>query len=300
MCSTSRSDRMILSPTIMRAIVGVLALAAGGCFSKPGFNGPGSDGGDGPDADDSHAPHLRLISTAYAGSHEGNPVVRSSLGMTATTWEITAGGIADGDLLLFIANVDNGDNSNSIWRGLDTLGFSQLVQNFYNGGDGQTFIVDWKIAAGEPGKYTGTFGNGVSSAAATIMLLAVTGYDPARMTPIADSIYANEPGMTGTMPSTATSPGVTTTVADTLLVWATGSDWLSAVGGSNTFTAPTGFTSLMTLGDHGNPMFDWTSEQIAYHVQTQPGFTGQIQGTLTGTVAGTPWDVVLAIPPPPL
>ncbi len=138
----------------------------------------------------------------------------------------------------------------------------------------------------------------IHSAATTIALLAVTGYDRARQKPIADSVYAIELGTTGTMPSTATSPGVATTVLDTLVVWATGSDWLGTSGGSNTFTAPSGFTSLVTLGDHGNMMFDWTSEQIAYQVKAQPGMTGQIQGTLTGTGRGTPWDVVLAIPPP--
>jgi hypothetical protein len=284
----------------MRASVALLALVATGCFAKPGFSGSADDAnGDDDGGSTGHAPKLRLINTAYASSYDHPPVSRSTPGMTGTTWEIETNGIVDGDLVLFIANVDNG--SNGVWQGLDTQEFTQLVQLFYPGDDGQTFIVAWRIAGpSEPATYTGGFGQDIHSAATTIALLAVTGYDRGRERPIEDSMYAVEPGATGTRPSPSTSPGVTTTVPDTLLVWGTGSDWYSPSGGANTFTAPTGFTSLVTLGDRGNMMFDWTSEQIAYRVQATPGATGPIQGTLSGTVPGLPWNVVLAIPPPPL
>ncbi|CAN5922045.1 hypothetical protein BH11MYX3_BH11MYX3_45130 [soil metagenome] len=90
----------------MRASVALLAVVATGCFAKPGFGGAADDAS----ADDGHAPKLRLINTAYAASYDVQPAIRSSPGMSGTTWEISTSGIRDGDLVLFIANVDNGSN----------------------------------------------------------------------------------------------------------------------------------------------------------------------------------------------
>ncbi len=269
----------------MRVVVAGVVCLVGGCFAKPGFGN-----GQPP------TPDVRLISKAFANSFDHLPHLASSPGMTGTTWEISAAGVEPNDLLLLIGNVDNG--SDNVWGGLATLGFTQLVQQFYNGGDGQTFVAAWKIAtASEPATYSGTFGDGIASAAATIALVGITDYDDALTSPVTDSIAAVEPGFAGTMPSTATSPGVTTRASDSLLIWATGSDWLGSEGGSNTFDAPAGFTSLVTLGDRGNNQFDWSSEQIAYRVQPAAGASGEIHGTLTGTVPGTPWDMVLVVPP---
>jgi hypothetical protein len=274
----------------MRVVAVALACVATGCFSKPGFHDVA------PDAPNDSPPEARLISKAYANSYNAMPHLASSAGMTMMTWEISTGDTHPNELVVFLANVDNG--SDGVWLGLDTLGFTQLVQRFYNAGDGQTYVAAWKIAtASEPTKYSGTFGQDISSAAATITLIGVTGYDAARVSPIGDEVDSVEPGTTGTMPSTATSPGVTTIEPDSLLIWATGSDWLPPGGGSNTFVAPNGFTSLVTLGDRGNDQFDWTSQQVAYHVQSEVGSTGPISGVLNGTKKGTPWNVLLVVPP---
>ncbi len=109
----------------MRARVALIAVVATGCFAKPGFGGSADDANGDGGGDTGHAPKLRMINTAYASTYDLTPLLRSSPGMTGTTWEIATSGIQAGDLVLFIANVDNG--SNGVWQGLDTLGFTQLV-----------------------------------------------------------------------------------------------------------------------------------------------------------------------------
>src|SRR5205814_712170 len=146
-------------------------------------------------------------------------------------------GVTDGDLLLLIANVDNG--SASLWPNPMAPGFTQLVQTFF-GSDGQTYVVDWKIAAGEPATYTGTYQTGVGSSAAVIALIAVSNVNAAM--PI-NAFTSGNQGTTQSMPTVAPSAGVTTTVPNCAILYAAGSDWLSSPG-SNSFTLPAGYAFL--------------------------------------------------------
>ena len=261
----------------MRAAV-LIAILATGCLSKPGF------------AEDWAPPPVpRLISKAFAGDQNQGSQARSP-GMSHDGYEISTAGIEDGDLVLFIANVDNG--SDSVWPDPVAPGFTQLYQSYYYGGDGQTYVVDWKIADHEPMAYIGLYGTGRGSSAATIALIAVTGYHDAA--PINASAAANEPGQDGADPATATSDGVNTSVPNTTLIWAYGSDWIQALG-ENTFAPPAGFTELVAFGDHGGMSGDWTSQEISYRANPSSGPTGPISGSLAGMYKSTPWNVVIAI-----
>jgi hypothetical protein len=116
------------------------------------------------------APVPRHIANAYFTNWSG--ATFQSPGMMHGGFEIPTDGIVDGDLVLFIANIDNGGPT--VWPDPIAPGFQQLVQQFY-GADGQTYVVAWKIAGGEPATYSGTYGGGIMSASATISLVAVSG-----------------------------------------------------------------------------------------------------------------------------
>jgi hypothetical protein len=229
-------------------------------------------------------PTPRLISTAWF-SGTGN-----SAGMSHSGYSIATSGVADGDLLLLIANVDNG--SASLWPNPMAPGFTQLVQTFF-GSDGQTYVVDWKIASGEPATYTGTYQTGVGSSAAVMALIAVGNANAAM--PI-NTFATGNAGTTASMPTTASSPGVTTTVPNCTILYAAGSDWLSSPG-SNSFTLPAGYTSLMEGGDHGDNNWDWTSQMVGWKTQPAAGMSGTISGTLTSGINGIGWTVVIAVAP---
>jgi hypothetical protein len=253
------------------------------------------DGGTPPDAPPPDAtigpgspPVARLISTAFFSN------TNASAGMSHDGFSIPTNGVHDGDLMLFIASIDNG--SNTVFPNPIATGFHQLTQQFY-GHDGQTFVVQYKIADHEPVNYTGTYGSGLGSGASVLNLVAFTNFDPAQ--PINAIHVFHEPQTTADMtPVFGNSPGVTTTVDHCLLVYASGADWGGSPG-ENTFETPTGFTKLAEFGDHGDNSWDWTSQQIDTKVQDAAGATGPVTGSLTGTFNGTAWTVLLAIAPPP-
>lgn len=231
------------------------------------------------------APLPRFISSSYYSGGAAFPT-----GMTASGFAITTTGVVDGDLLLIIANVDNGGTT--VWPIPIAPGFNQLAQDYF-GSDGQTYVASWKIASGEPAIYTGNYGPGAGSSAAVITLIAVSGVSAAQ--PI-NAFVANHGSGAGTSPTVATSPGVTTTVPNCALVYAAGADWLSSPG-TNTFTVPSGYHSLAQLGDHGDNGWDWSSQMVAWGTQAAAGATGSISGTLGSTQTGIPWAVVFAIAP---
>jgi hypothetical protein len=235
------------------------------------------------------SPVARLISTSY----RANDSLKSPSGMSQTGYAINTTGVVDGDLLLIIANVDNG--SSSVWPTPMAPGFAQLAEVFF-GSDGQTYVVQWKIASSEPAQYTGSYGSGVGSSAAVIALIAVSNVNP--VTPINTFLNTNGPseGDGGQSPVIATTPGVTTTVPGCAIIYAAGADWLGG-GGSNSFTLPSGFTSLAQLGDHGDSNWEWTSEMVGWSVQPGAGPTGTIAGTLNSSVKGIPWTAVIAVAP---
>lgn len=245
-------------------------------------------------APDQGTPSLnaRVIANAYWTDYGGN-TYSSSGGMSKTGFEVPTTGVVNGDLLLFIANIDNG--SNSLWPVPIATGFTELTQHFF-GSDGQTFTVSWKIANNEPSKYTGTYGPGIASGSSTITLLAISGAHPTNPIDMFQETYGATSAQNPVIP---TSPGVTTTKTNTLLVFAAGADWLNQTG-SNTFVLPPGFTQLAAFGDHGNSQWDWTSQMIGTKPMPAAGATGTLSGELdAATINGYPWAVVVAIAPAP-
>ena len=234
-------------------------------------------------------PVARLIGNAYYSDHSGS-TFEFPAGMSKTSFEISTTGIVDGDLVVFIANIDNG--SGTIWPNPIAPGFTQLAQAFY-GGDGQSYVVAWKLAKSEPATYSGVYGSGVGSGSATITLIAVSGANQTE--PINAFLSEYDPG-TAVTPVPAVSTGVTTTVPNCLLLYAAGSDWMGSPG-TNTFTLPTGFTSLTTIADRGGAMWDWTSQMIGSAPKPATGATGAISGSMEGTFTGTAWTAVIAIAP---
>jgi len=259
------------------------------CFSEPARPHESSDAG--PDSGSGSgsggpAPQVRLISHAYYSSSS------ASSGMSGSGWTIPTTGVHDDDLLLFIANIDNG--SVDAWQ--LPAGFTSSANNFF-GSDGQTYVAGYKRAHGEASSYSASYGGtNIVSASAVIMLLAVTGYDPAQ--PVSSAI--DMPGAVGVHP-VPLAGDVTTVRANSLLVFAGGADWLSGTGANLTQTPPPGYTTIEAITDRGGSSVTWTSQLVAYKVQPTVGDTGQHTGSITPAPAidGMPWTIELVIPPPP-
>ncbi|HEX6836515.1 MAG TPA: hypothetical protein VF334_08070 [Polyangia bacterium] len=289
-----------------RATLCLAALALAGCFDFDALRQP-RDGGSGGDdlasaeADLASAPDLagadagpsaptpRLIAQAWFSDASGTTYA-STVGMKKTGFEIPTAGIVDGDLVLFIASIDNG--SNTVWPNPIAPGFTQIAQAFY-GSDGETFVAAYKIANGEPPKYTGTYGPGIGSGSSAIALIAVSGAN--KVMPI-DNSLASFSSAAGMSPVNGSSTGLVTTAAGCTLLLASGVDWLGAFG-SNTFTLPGGFTSLSQLGDHGTLAWDWTSQQVSWAIQANAGATGALDWSAMGSQNGQSWTVLIAVAP---
>jgi hypothetical protein len=294
-----------------RAWLLLSALALGGCFDFDALRQPRNSADGGADdlagvaevdlasaidlagsdlAGAAPTPTPRLIAQAWFSDATATTYA-STVGMKKTGFEVTTAGIVDGDLVLFIASIDNG--SNTVWPNPIAPGFTQIAQNFY-GSDGQTFVVAYKIASGEPPKYTGTYGSGIGSGSSTIALIAVSGASSAM--PIDNSLasFASTAGMN---PVNGGSSGFVTTAANCTLVLAGGADWLG-LGGSNAWVLPSGFKSLSQLGDHGTIEWDWTSQQVAWAPQPTAGATGALNWSATGSPQnGQSWTVLIAVAP---
>jgi len=271
----------------------IAAVLLQGCFFEPGrpsaspndsgVDGTGSGSGSGSGGP---APQVRLLTHAYYSS------TGYSSGMTASSWAIATTGVHDNDLLLFIANIDNG--SSDTW--VLPSNFTQTAQNFF-GTDGETYVAGYAIAHSEPPEYNGVYGGtNIHSASAVIMLLAVTGYDPSQ--PVFQSV--DMAGSVGVDPVPLASD-LMTNRANTLLVFAGGADWFNSAGAQVVSAPPTGYTTIQALTDEGGSHLTWTSLLTAYKVQPTAGDTGQHVGHLTSTPEddGIPWTVEFAIPPPP-
>jgi hypothetical protein len=281
----------------VRAVDAVaLALAAtcsAGCFIKPDRPGVSADAsGDGDAAPDGSgsgsgaAPVARKIADAYYSS------AGASNGMSQAGYSVPVGSIPDGDLLLFLANVDNGNNT--VW--MLPPGFTQLHQIYY-GNDGETFVAGWKIANNEPATYAESYGTGINSGAAVITILAVSGVDAAH--PIETSAYTIGSRQTQS-PASVTSSGVATTAANSLLVFAGGVDWEQPDPlATATFTEPVGFLPLEELSDGGGITFDWTTLVISSMAVADPGAAVPRTATIASNPVrtGIPWAVEIAIAP---
>jgi hypothetical protein len=289
-----------------RAILCLGALALAGCFNFDRLRQPLDAGNAAADdmataeADMANAdlassdaapatPTPRLVTQAWFTNYNG-PTYASTVGMSKTGFEVPTAGIVDGDLILFIGSIDNG--SNTVWPNPIAPGFTQIAQAFY-GADGQTFVVAYKIADGEPPKYTGTYGPGIGSGSSAIALIAVSG--ASHVMPINNSLasFSSDAAMT---PVNGGSAGLVTTAANCTLLLASGVDW-GGLSGTNTFTLPSGFTSLSQLGDHGSLAWDWTSQQVSWATQAAAGATGPIAWSANGSYNGQSWTVLVAVAP---
>ena len=276
----------------MRGIACAVVLT--GCISIPEFHG--NDDASNGSADAPIGPlAARFIANAYReGGNDG--VANGTLMMSKMGFGIMSAGVNEGDLVVFIANVDNG--AQGFWH--LPAGFNQGVQNVY-GQDGQDYVIAWKIAtAAEPSYYVGTYTSAAqTSAAATITLISVTGYNP--QLPI--SVWLPTDHYAPTDPADTSSAGITTTADNSMLIFAAGADW-TPNGGSNTYVLPADFQLLTSVGDR-NTHWDWTSQVVAYKVQPVAGPTGALTSSLTGRsfpdgatpIPGGGWNVVFAINP---
>ncbi len=236
------------------------------------------------------APVPRVLANAYFTNYFGT-TFESPVGMSQLGYEIPTAGVVNGELLLFIATIDN--NGSNVWPDPFAPGFAQLAQVEY-GVDGQNYVVAWKIANNEPAIYSGSYvtNNGSGSTSAT--LLAVSGAHASAPINVFLSSFASGSEVD---PVVAASVGVTTTAANCTLIYAAGADWATGPG-STTFSTPAGYTQLAALGDHGGPMWDWSAHQVAWATQAAAGPTGAVTGSFDGTQSGLGWTVLIAIAPP--
>jgi hypothetical protein len=294
--------------TLFHATLCLAALALAGCFDFDALRRPldggaasGDDLAEVMDVDLANVADLarvdagtvtatpRLVAQAWFSDFSGTTFA-STAGMSKNGFEISTAGIVDGDLVLFIGSIDNG--SNTVWPDPLAPGFTQIAQSFY-GSDGQTFVVAYKIASGEPPKYTGTYGPGIGSGSSAIALIAVSG--ASGVMPIDNSI-ATFSSTAGMSPVDGGTTGLVTTAANCTLVLAGGIDWLME-SGTNNFTLPSGFTSLSQLGDHGTLAWDWTSQQVSWGTQATAGATGPVNWSALGSHNGQSWTVLVAVAP---
>jgi hypothetical protein len=266
--------------------LGALVLGLAGCVSIPPFHGETSDAS--PDATP-QALAIRPIAHAY---HETNGM--GTAGMSATGYAIPTTGIVDGDLILFIGNIDNGDEN--FWN--LPPGFTPIANHTY-GPDVQSYVVAWKIAAGEPTVYANSYRTDHTSSAGLLSLLAVTGYDP--QNPIEASLKWDYPDYAD--PVDTSNPGIVTTVDNSLVVFVAGADW-NPSNGTNTVTLPMDFTELETFGDR-NISWEWSCQTIATKMQPVAGPTGGLTSMMVGIsdsdhvthIHGAGFSVVFAIAP---
>lgn len=254
-----------------------------GCFFEPAK--PAATGDARHDGPTGPAPVVRKIASAWYASED-----QPSSGMSASGYSIPTTGINNGDLVLFIGNIDNGNNST--WQ-LPTPQFHQLAQVNY-GSDGQTFFAAWTIANNELPTYAKSYIGSLNSAASAITLLAVTGADPT--TPIEAAPYTIS--ATYQAPVILASDGVTTTAPDSLVIFAGGADW----GGPDqtaAFMPPPGYDVLDAFSDRGGITFQWTTLLVAHKVVHAVGATGAEMGSITANSTGAPWTIEIAIAPAP-
>lgn len=234
-------------------------------------------------------PVPRLITKAYFSQYNGP--LYTSPGMSQYNFSVSTAGVQNGDLLIFVGTVDNGNDT--AWPNPISSGFTQLSQKFY-GNDGQTVVVSWKIANNEPVVYTGSYPS-TYSGSVTIALIAISGHNA--VTPIGTSNFTYNTG-TDTATVDEGSTGVTTTTANNLILYMSGADWKNQLVTISAFNLPSGFSSLVQFGDHGDNTLDWSSIMIGYKYQASAGATGALTANEVGSkVGGLGWSAVIPIQP---
>jgi len=212
--------------------------------------------------------------------------------MTISTYEISTAGVVNGDLLIFLGSVDS-INSNA-WPNPIAPGFTQLDQTYF-GQDLQTVVTAWKIANAEPPTYSAPYvGGPAGPMSAALSLIAISGADQAQPLRQTFSIaQTSQPAANASF----SSPGVTTTVPNCLVLVAAMVDWQGTPPGTNTADWQPGFTELVHVGDRGDGSSDWSTVGVAYRVFPLAQATGVINATFPSTRTGMTWHGVVAVCP---
>jgi hypothetical protein len=272
-----------------------------GCFIKP--NKVDRDGGGGGDDDGGGGFHDARTVDAKPADPAFKPIVianahYSDVSATPLNTQghyylaVPANSLHAGDLLVIVGNVDNAPQ----WHMPDATW--QQQRNVFFGHDGQTFVVFTKIAtASEPDHYEANIDN-VNSGACAVTLLAIPKAGNLavqhRVAPMCGSA-----GGCGENPVNNIADPVTTTVDNTMVIYAAGVDWLDQTAMLST-TSPAGYTTLASYGDKDTQDFWWTSLLVAYKIYTDPQTTPAIVGTSTSTgINGQSWALTIAIEPAP-
>lgn len=276
----------------------VFALLAG-CFIKPNRVDPGGDDdgsgfldarGDTTPPDPEFVP--RVIANAFYSDVNATPMNTYGHYYLA----VPASSIHEGDLLVIIGNVDN----NPQWHVPDTSW--QQERSVFFGHDGQTFVVFTKVATvNELDHYEGNLDN-LMSGAFTVTLLAIakanTGASGISVQHRVDPMCGSAGGC-GENPVTNLADPVTTTVPNTMVIFASGVDWFDQ-NGMVTITQPSGYTTLASFGDKDAQDFWWTDQLVAYTIYGAPQTTPMLMGTTLSTgINGQSWALTIAIQPAP-
>jgi hypothetical protein len=272
-----------------------------GCFIKPNRVDPG-DGGGGDDGSGFHdartldvlPPDPQFLPAVIANAHYSDTSATGSNSAGHYYLAVPLDSIHEGDLLVIIGNVDNGPQ----WQRPDASW--QQQRNVFFGQDGQTFVVFTKVAtASEPDHYQGAI-NAVSSGACTVTLLAIPKANAASLAvqhKVAPACGSG--GGCGENPVHNIADPVTTTVDNTMVIFAAGVDWLDQTAMFST-TPPTDFITLASFGDRDTQDFWWTTQLVAYKIYGAPQTTPTLTGTTASTsINGQSWAVTIAIEPAP-
>jgi hypothetical protein len=287
-----------------RSLFVLLALPA--CLLKPS---PPSDNGvsDANQTSDGHS------SDAGSGSGSGSGVVKmvprvianayysegvaNSSGMSGSGYSIPTTGILDGDLVILIANIDNGINDDFALPGSN---FMKLFDAKY-GADGQTYFAAYGVAHNVGAVYTGAYVQTGGSQNAAMTLLAIAGADTSN--PInyfkdhlgSDAVQSPDAEVTGETDATTTN--------NCVAVVAAGADWENSAGGTVVEELPSELMLLAELTDEGNlkTQMEWTSQTVGWFPQPTAGLLGSNSISLvTGSAEmGQPWGIVIAVAPAP-
>ena len=288
----------------MKGMLVALALLSG-CFIKPdrvaggdGGGGSGDGGGSGfHDARPDSEPSMFIPKLAATAHFNKNGDAINSDMMDDETFALKSDKVSAGDLVLLIGSVDNQPQIT------DPPGFTRLIKAPYGDGETQTYVAYWKIAtASEPAYYIGKYPNnhmtGDSSAAGAYVLLTV---GLARDTPAIASQHDCVPTCDYETVMAAPSQGVATTVANSIVIYAAGGNWLMS-NGLDAYTMATDFTQLAAFGDYGDNRFNWSDVMVGWQpvpiIRSATPATGTITSNQTNFMStGSYWSLEIAVAP---
>ena len=223
----------------------------------------------------------------HTGISASTPVVAHYALSTGSSSSVTVTNTPSsaGDLLLLIVSTDNAPVTFSWPSGFTDIGAGPI--NDAGSTDGQTMAIAYKIATStEPTTYTLGVSGGSQSSAET--LLHITGASVS--SPIDTYGYTTNTAGTTVPPALAvSSPSITPTTNNDLILWAVTGD--SNQTGSYTYTDPSGMTQVGTTNNNGV----WSSVEVAQSSQTTATATGVLSGTVYIATSGTMGTIAFSV-----